>query len=348
MKKLRVAQIGALHEHSDGIIRTLRNRLGDVFEIAGIAAENPEAEETHREDACYRGLPWMSPEDIFQLPALDAVFVETEMRELVPTARRCFEHNLPIHIDKPGGETLEPYAALVRDFHARGLPFQTGYMLRWNHAVNFMKKAVSKGWLGQIFDVDADMHRSEGNAEFRKWFAEYSGGTMFNYGSHIIDVLVGLLGAPEKIVPFSRHVTGDAVSDTWVTVFVYPKTLATLRSSTSHPAGIPNRGFTIRGTKGMIRIFPLEQGYDKRIGYPKFNDVPTHVHMLISQDNEAYAAGEYDVKLAPMPDRYEEQLREFADLLRGGKANPYTADYEILVQKAILAASGYIQWETQA
>ena len=45
-----------------------------------------------------------------------------------------------------------------------------------------------------------------------------------------------------------------------------------------------------------------------------------------------------------MRDRYFDQLREFFATLRGEKSNPYSAEYEILVQEAVLAASGYIPW----
>ena len=41
-----------------------------------------------------------------------------------------------------------------------------------------------------------------------------------------------------------------------------------------------------------------------------------------------------------MRDRYEDQLREFAALLRAGKQSPYSAEYEIAVQRAVLQASG--------
>ena len=109
MRKLRVAQIGVLHEHSDGKMLTLRNRMQDVFEVVAIAAENQDTAQSWRPHAwelpCYAGLNRVGKEELFRMD-LDAVFVETELHELVPTARECLAHGLPVHIDKPGGLNL--------------------------------------------------------------------------------------------------------------------------------------------------------------------------------------------------------------------------------------------------
>ena len=344
MKKLRIAQIGVLHEHADGIMKTLRDQLSDIFEVVAIAPEE-ENNSTNLDLPCYAGLNRLRIDEVFAMTDLDAVFVETEMRQLVPTARRCLERGLPIHIDKPGGENLEDYATLVRDYYKSGLLFQPGYMLRKNMGINFMLNAVRKGWLGEIWEVDANMHRDEGSAAFREWFAAYRGGTMFNYASHLIDVLLELMGEPLEIHPYCRNTAGDRVNDTWVTVFTYPQAIATIHSSMCGTRGIPHRRFTVRGTKGTLELYPLEQGYDLAAGgHPKFNDIPVTVHLVLSEDNEEYSAGEHDLKIGPMNDRFEDQLREFAHLLRTGGQNPKSAEYEITLQKMILAASDYIKW----
>ncbi|HBJ96541.1 MAG TPA: hypothetical protein DDZ11_09035 [Lentisphaeria bacterium] len=101
MRKLRVAQIGVLHEHSDGKMLTLRNRMQDVFEVVAIAAENQDAAQSWRPHAwelpCYAGLNRVGKEELFRMD-LDAVFVETELHELVPTARILEDGTVSIHL----------------------------------------------------------------------------------------------------------------------------------------------------------------------------------------------------------------------------------------------------------
>jgi hypothetical protein len=41
-----------------------------------------------------------------------------------------------------------------------------------------------------------------------------------------------------------------------------------------------------------------------------------------------------------MPGRYDEQLIELANIIRGEMANPYPPAHELMVQEVLLAASG--------
>lgn len=343
MRKLRVAQIGVLHEHSDGKMLTLRNRMQDVFEVVAIAAENQDAAQSWRPHAwelpCYAGLNRVGKEELFRME-LDAVFVETELRELVPTARECLAHGLPVHIDKPGGLTLEPYAELVRDYHRAGILLQPGYMLRNSKAVQQMKQIVRDGVLGEIYEVDANMHRPAGSELFSRYMCEIPGGTMFDYGSHLIDIILDMLGIPEEITAFSTHLSPYGIRDNCVAVFRYGKALATVHCAMSSAVSIPNRRFTVRGSNGILEIFPLEQGYDKTVGHPLFNDIPVKLRLILAESRGGFEAGEHLLSAGLMRDRYEDQLREFAALLRAGKQNPYSAEYEIAVQRAVLQASG--------
>ncbi len=42
------------------------------------------------------------------------------------------------------------------------LPFQMGYMFRGNPAFNWIRKAVEKGWLGDVFEIQASMSHNYG------------------------------------------------------------------------------------------------------------------------------------------------------------------------------------------
>ena len=102
-KRIKIAQIGVRHEHANGKMATMRT-MPDEFEIVGVCAESPADRETFGKHSCYEGLNWMSREEILAYPGLDAVAVETEMTELVPTAMLCAEHGLHMHMDTSVGE----------------------------------------------------------------------------------------------------------------------------------------------------------------------------------------------------------------------------------------------------
>ena len=105
MKKIKIGQIGVCHEHASGKMYTMKLRP-DLFEIVGVADDRAStaAKFAGTDLKPYDGLPLMSEEELFRIPGLEAVTVEVPNLDLVPTAMRCLERNLPIHmIEQQGG-----------------------------------------------------------------------------------------------------------------------------------------------------------------------------------------------------------------------------------------------------
>ncbi len=341
MEKIRIAQIGIRHEHADGKMATMRS-MPDVFEIVGVCAESPADRETFGKRSCYEGLNWMSREEILNTPGLQAVTVETEMTELVPTGMLCAERGLSMHMDKPGGEDLQEFGKLLDLCNRNNVILQMAYMFRGNPAIQFCIEAARKGWFGQIFEVYTSMSRARDGEAFRKWLSGYKGGGIFDFGSHLVDIIIAMLGAPERIVSFQQQLDGDGLNDNGHAVLLYPKTIATIQTALQQADGQKSRRLFVSGTNATFELCPLEQNY---VAYPKFNDEPLSVRFVLKEGNESYSAGTHTLKFGPMRDRYIDQLEDFAAYVRGEKANPYTYDYEYLVQKTVLAVSGYTTWD---
>ena len=116
MKKIKIGQIGICHEHAPGKILTLK-KMPEIFEIVGVVDDRETSSTPKFVDGkltYYEGLRFMTEAELFNTPGLQAVTVETPNLELIPTAFRCMERNLAIHMDKPGGEELERFAKLRR------------------------------------------------------------------------------------------------------------------------------------------------------------------------------------------------------------------------------------------
>ncbi|MFZ2657492.1 MAG: Gfo/Idh/MocA family oxidoreductase, partial [Victivallales bacterium] len=209
MKKIKIGQIGICHEHASGKINALR-LLPDVFEIVGVVDDrnSKSAKFAGGDIKPYDELKWITEEELFNTPGLQAVTVETPNSDLVPTAMRCMERNLAMHMDKPGGEDLEQFGKLLKGCKERNLPFQMGYMFRSNPAMQWCLKAVRQGWLGEIFEIQAGMSHNYGGEEYQQYLGKFPGGIMFNLGCHFIDLTVSMLGRPEKITPFLKSTPG--------------------------------------------------------------------------------------------------------------------------------------------
>ncbi|MCR5165220.1 MAG: Gfo/Idh/MocA family oxidoreductase [Thermoguttaceae bacterium] len=339
-KKIKIAQIGVRHEHASGKMNTLK-MLPQYYEIVGIAAENPEEEQRHKNDGVYKNLNWMSQEELLNIPGLEAVAVETEMTELLPTAMKCAARGLHMHVDKPLGQDLNELKTLLDLCREKNVLIQPGYMYRTNQAFRLLLHAYRSGWLGELHDIQLDMCRNDTSEGFRKWLATYRGGGLYDFGSHLVDFVVELLGAPDEIHVFEKPDPKDGLNDNTLSVLLYEKAIAEIRVSLRKIDGFARRRLAAHGTKGSFVLDPLENWSRDTSG----KMVPLNVTLTLDQDQGEYHKGVNALKLEPYTDRYIGQLTEFAHYVRGLKENPYSYDFELLSQKVILAASGYTKWE---
>lgn len=338
MKKIKIGQIGICHEHASGKMNTLR-KLSDVYEIVGVVDDRDTRAARYAGDdlSPYEGLTWMSKEQLLAHRGLEAVVIETPNADLVPTAHQCMARDLPMHLDKPGGEEMALFRALLAGCKERHLPLQMGYMFRANRAIQLAQKAVREGWLGGVFEIQGSMSHNYGGQGYQPYMGQFKGGIMYNLGCHLIDTVIAMMGRPVNVTPFLKSAPGydSAIKNNCVAILEYSHALATLRACSKEVDGLGRRSLKICGTKGTIELCPLE----------RFDGKPLTMQLTLLEGNEAYSAGSHVIDLGVTKDRYEDQLREFASIVRGEMENPYSYAHDELVQEVILASCGYTQWE---
>jgi predicted dehydrogenase len=324
-KRVKVGQIGTGHAHASGKMSTLR-KLDDDYEVVGIAEPDPALRRAWENHPAYRGLTWMTEEELLNTRGLQLVAVETAVRDLVPTAARCVAAGMHVHLDKPAGESLSAFKAVLDEAGRRGLTVQMGYMFRGNPAFQLCFRAVREGWLGEVFELHGVISKML-DAGSRRKLAEFRGGTMFELGCHLIDAMVAVLGKPQRVTPFIRKTRPDQddLADNMLAVFEYPKATCTIRSAVIEVEGFLRRQFVVVGDRGTLDIRPLE---------------PPKVRLALAEAREGFQRGYQDVELPAMPGRYDEQLRELARIIRGEKESDYPPAHDLAVHETILLASG--------
>jgi predicted dehydrogenase len=157
---------------------------------------------------------------------------------------------------------------------------------------------------------------------------------MYNFGCHMIDLVVGLLGKPDHITPYLRQTQPDVkVCDNALAVFEYPRATATIRTAVVEVEGYQRRQLVVCGDQGTIDIRPLETFATR----PKD---PVKLQLALSRRRDAYKQGYQEVVFPPMSGRYDDQLIELARVIRGEIANPFPLAHELLVQECLLPACG--------
>ena len=331
-KKVRVVQWGMCHEHADGKFKSVK-KLPDDYELVGIIDDRES--KTPREDRDFKvfdGVPRMTPEQLWADKSIQCVVVEVTNDDLIPVAWQVAKHGLAMHHDKPCGQNLKKFEALMDFCKARGIPVQIGYMFRVNPAIKFATKAVKEGWLGDIISVEADMYHDYGSKNYNAYIASFKGGIMYNLGCHLVDFILPMMpGMPTKahVVRLPAPGDPDNAGTNCVSVLEWPHATVTVRSS--RHAACSNRWLRIQGTKGAIDLRPIE----------RFDGKPTTLEMRLKFDVPGYKKGTHVVDCGIQKDRYADQLKELADIVRGRRPNPPGQyDHDVAVHKATLMACG--------
>lgn len=331
MKKIRIAQIGIGHNHGSAKMEALRS-LPDYFEVVGVAESDPFWFRERKDLAAYQGLPFMSEEELLAVPGLDAVAVETDGKYLISTALRCAERGLHLHMDKPGGEDFAGFCKLCSLCREKSLAFQSAYIYRCNPAVRFCVEAVQKKWLGDIFEIHAVMSRDDSNNDaYRKWLSQFKGGAFYIFAGYLIDIILQMIGAPDKVTSFLQQTRSDGLIDNGLAVLQYPRATATVRVSVAEIEGFNYRRLIVCGTEGSVELCPIEwRDYDH----------PQQVRLTLKKPCGPYAAGTHMVDCEVLGKRYDRQLIDFARIIRGEIENPFPLEHELLLHKTLLDACG--------
>ena len=136
MKKIKIAQIGIGHNHGSEKMRTVLN-FPEVYKVVGVCEGDPVWIKSRGALDVYRGLPFMCEEELLNVPSLDAVMIEPDVWDLIPTAQRCIDCGLHVHVDNPAGEDRAEFEKLLSDAKRKNLVVQLAYMYRYNNAVQY-------------------------------------------------------------------------------------------------------------------------------------------------------------------------------------------------------------------
>ena len=328
MKKIKIGQIGIGHNHGEGKMLAVQ-KFPELFEVIGYAEENEEWVEMRGNLPCYKDLPRLTVDEVIKKS--DAVLVECDVWNLTKVARMCIDAGKHVHIDKPASGTLCEFEDLLNAAKEKNLTVQMGYMYRYNYAISKCMEMIKSGELGEIYQIDAEMSTYHAK-EYREWLKHFKGGSMYIFGSHLIDLVVSILGEPKNVYSFIKQTGFEGVysDDNNFAVLEYDKAIARITNLSVEVNGWGMRRFAVMGSKGTVEIKPIElnvkmtKSTKEMVGGAHYSDVKEMV----------------DVKDVPTLSRYDEMMKDFYESVIGKKANPYSSEHELAVQRTLCRVVG--------
>ena len=319
---IKLGQIGIGHNHGSGKMKAAR-KFPELFEIVGYAEENERWIEKRGDSDCYRDLPRLSVEEVIEKS--DAILVESDVWDLTKYAKMCIDAGKHIHMDKPASGTLEEYKALLDTAEAKNRVVQLGYMYRYNPAVQDCLARIERGELGEIFSVNAEMSTFH-SPEYKRWLTNFQGGIMYILGSHLVDLIVYILGKPQKVHSFLKHTGLDGIDlpDNNLAVLEYEKALARVFVSSVEVNGFGRRQLMVSGSKGTVNICPLERPITMTWSDTAIADATYEDRKILIPFEDHTAGG-----------RYDEMMQDFYAYIVGEKQNPFTYAHDYAVQEVL-------------
>ncbi len=331
MKKIRVAQIGTGHDHAPDTFITMR-KLSDEYDIVGIAEPVEAHVNTRLNMSHYDGYKRYTVDELLQMD-LDAVTIETDEEFATEYAQMFADKGVAVHLDKPGSHGSASFNKLADTLEAKHLPFQLGYMYRYNPLIQKTMYEIEAGRLGHIYAVEGHMSVRH-TPEKRQWLGKYKGGMLYFLGCHLIDLVFRLQGQPEEVIPLSTCVGSDGVTseDYGFAVLKYQNGVSFVKTCAAEYNGFERRQIVICGTKGTMELKPTEK-YEPE-------GLATAGYYTNSEMNpSAWADSSEKLKVCPY-DRYAAMMSDFAAMVRGENVNPYTYEYERQLFKLVMRCCG--------
>jgi predicted dehydrogenase len=312
---IRIGLLGAAHSHAPAKIKLLQS--SPEFELAGVCEPDPKIQA----ELSRMNIPLLTRQDLFA--EVEAIAVESAVQDHASDARAALLAGKHVHLEKPPAEDVAGLRELL-DLAQRGQRvLQIGYMWRFNPGLSLAMEAARQGWLGDLFLVRATMNTFIGPEERTEW-ARFGGGALFEQGAHLVDLVVRLLGRPQKITSFlkSHGPLQDGLADNTLAILEYPRAMAVISNAALLPRAFPHRFFEIAGANGTALVKPIE---------------PPRLLIDLGRPAGPYAAGSQEVTLAKY-ERYVDEFVELAAAIRTGRPLGVTPEVELMIQEVLIQA----------
>ncbi len=153
----------------------------------------------------------------------------------------CLKAGCNVLVEKPMAASLEECDAMLAAERESGRILSVVAQNRFRDPIQALKKVVDAGLIGRVLHAQVDSFWWRGHSYYDLWWRgrwdKEGGGCTLNHAVHHIDMLMWMLGLPEKVTAIVSNAAHDnaEVEDISVAVLQYPKgALAQITSSVIH------------------------------------------------------------------------------------------------------------------
>lgn len=183
----------------------------DVVSLAGIY----DIDETKRAQAESRGIKtYATREEVLSDKNVDfvTVAIPNDVHEEVVVS--CLEAGKHVIVEKPVTLSLSALENMISSADKNGRKFSVHQNRRWDVDYLAMKEIAHSGELGDVINIESRIHGSRGIPSDWRGKKEFGGGMLFDWGVHLIDQVLNIMGWDIKSVYCTfENITNNEVDD---------------------------------------------------------------------------------------------------------------------------------------
>lgn len=194
---------------------------------------------------------------IEQVP-LDFIVISTPTDSHTEIIRYALEHNIHVFCEKPFGLKISESKTILNLLSSRRLVNQIGYVNRFNEIFMEVKRLIDSGVLGEIKYFCSEMYGAtvlKDSSSSWRGKRTSGGGCMYEFASHCIDLVVYLLGKPDRVAgSVLQNVYSRGVEDIVASTLLYNSGISgnVIVNWSDASFRKPTNIVTIAGTNGKI------------------------------------------------------------------------------------------------
>lgn len=156
--------------------------------------------------------------DILNDPAIDLVYVATPPHMHAHYTIEAARHGKAVYVEKPMARTVAEARAMAEACRAHDVPLFVAYYRRGQPRFNNARELAASGGLGEIRAFDyLYTNPVPTYPKHRAWLGDpelAGGGQLFDIGSHMMDAITFMLGAPQRMETMTANRSGGNAPDT--------------------------------------------------------------------------------------------------------------------------------------
>jgi 1,5-anhydro-D-fructose reductase (1,5-anhydro-D-mannitol-forming) len=223
----------------------------------------------------------------------DAVYIATPVHLHIPQALLSIDAGFPVLVEKPLSLTVEEGKTLIMKAKSTGITAATSYYRRLFPAYQYTKQMLENQEFGPLVLVrmvyDSWFSPEPSDPKYWRVVKGKSGsGPISDMGSHMLDVMIGLIGMPERLIVLCDHLVHDwEVEDTSSILMMMPNG-AQAYASFNWSSKTWRHEFELVGREARLAWFPYDSGNLKKTVGREITDLALppagNVHLPLVQD----------------------------------------------------------------